>query len=140
MHMFDGRGGRLHLRNLQVYDVATEEEALRLLFRGTLNRVTSETPMNQASSRSHCIMTLTIESRHEDSAVVRRSKLHMVGCRVLCLRGTHAQASCSRCVVVCAGNRWTLLARSGRTKPRLRHNSRGLRGVTSTCRCTTSST
>ena len=78
IHMFDGRDGQLHLKNLKVYEVDTAKAALQLLFRGNLNRVTSSTPMNMASSRSHCILTLTIENRDRDSAVVRRSKLHMV--------------------------------------------------------------
>lgn len=34
--------------------------------------------MNQASSRSHCIFTLSIEARRPGSDVVRRSKLHLV--------------------------------------------------------------
>lgn len=33
------------------------------LFLGETNRTISETPMNMASSRSHCIFTLHIESR-----------------------------------------------------------------------------
>lgn len=38
----------------------------------------AETPMNLASTRSHCIFTIRITSRARDSAVVRRSKLHLV--------------------------------------------------------------
>ena len=38
----------------------------------------SETPMNLASSRSHCIFTISIDARRPDSEVVRRSKLHLV--------------------------------------------------------------
>ena len=38
----------------------------------------SETPMNMASSRSHCIFTISIEARPSGSDVVRRSKLHLV--------------------------------------------------------------
>ena len=33
------------------------------LFLGETNRTLSETPMNMASSRSHCIFTLHVESR-----------------------------------------------------------------------------
>ena len=33
------------------------------LFLGETNRTISETPMNLASSRSHCIFTLHVESR-----------------------------------------------------------------------------
>jgi kinesin family protein 6/9 len=34
--------------------------------------------MNMASSRSHCIFTVSIESREESSSIVKRSKLHLV--------------------------------------------------------------
>lgn len=45
---------------LQEVIVQSEEEAINLLFMGNVNRVTSETPMNNASSRSHCIFTLKV--------------------------------------------------------------------------------
>lgn len=48
------------------------------LFLGDTNRVVAETPLNQASSRSHCIFTLHIEARRVGESVVRRSKLHFV--------------------------------------------------------------
>lgn len=41
----------------------TEEEALNLLFLGDTNRIISETPMNLASTRSHCIFAVSVESR-----------------------------------------------------------------------------
>jgi kinesin family protein 6/9 len=48
------------------------------LFLGDTNRVVAETPLNQASSRSHCIFTLHIEARRHGDPRVRRSKLHFV--------------------------------------------------------------
>jgi hypothetical protein len=68
----------MHLRNLSAQLARTEEEALNLLFLGDTNRVISETPMNQASSRSHCLFTIAIDRRKAGSDVVRRSKLHLV--------------------------------------------------------------
>lgn len=58
--------------------VRNEEEALNLLFVGETNRTISSTPMNLASSRSHCIFTVTIEARKAGEATIRRSKLHLV--------------------------------------------------------------
>ena len=55
-----------------------EEEALNLLFLGDTNRAISETPMNMASSRSHCVFSISVESRETGSDVIRRSKLHIV--------------------------------------------------------------
>ncbi|OQR99311.1 kinesin [Thraustotheca clavata] len=68
----------VHFRNLGVYEANSEEDALNLLFLGNVNRVTSDTPMNMASSRSHSIFTILIESRRENSDLVLHSKLHIV--------------------------------------------------------------
>lgn len=50
----------------------SQEEALNLLFLGDTNRTIAETPMNQASSRSHCVFTVHIESRKPGEDIVRR--------------------------------------------------------------------
>ena len=76
--MQEDEDGRTHLRNLSAQVARSEEEALNLLFMGDTNRVISETPMNEASSRSHCIFTIGIDARRAGSDVVRRSKLHLV--------------------------------------------------------------
>ena len=54
---------------LQEVIVQSEEEAINLLFMGNVNRVTSETPMNNASSRSHCIFTLKVCCSVFDKAI-----------------------------------------------------------------------
>ncbi|KAM7376607.1 hypothetical protein PAMP_006330 [Pampus punctatissimus] len=68
----------IHLRNLSLQQSANEEEALNLLFLGDTNRMIAETPMNQASTRSHCIFTVHLCRREPGSATMRRSKLHLV--------------------------------------------------------------
>ncbi|NWU35781.1 KIF6 protein, partial [Hylia prasina] len=68
----------IHLKNLSLQPATNEEEALNLLFLGDTNRMIAETPMNQASSRSHCIFTIHISSKEPGSATIRRSKLHLV--------------------------------------------------------------
>ncbi|NWH30314.1 KIF6 protein, partial [Chloropsis hardwickii] len=68
----------IHLKNLSLQQATNEEEALNLLFLGDTNRMIAETPMNQASSRSHCIFTVHISSKEPGSATIRRSKLHLV--------------------------------------------------------------
>jgi kinesin family protein 6/9 len=50
--------GCIHLKNLSMHPAGNEEEALNLLFLGDTNRAIAETPMNLASSRSHCIFTV----------------------------------------------------------------------------------
>ncbi|XP_068088815.1 kinesin-like protein KIF6 [Hyperolius riggenbachi] len=68
----------IHLKNLSLHQASNEEEALNLLFLGDTNRMIAETPMNQASTRSHCIFTIHISSKEPGSATVRLSKLHLV--------------------------------------------------------------
>ncbi|XP_066559500.1 kinesin-like protein KIF6 isoform X2 [Amia ocellicauda] len=68
----------IHLKNLSIQKVANEEQALNLLFLGDTNRMIDETPMNIASTRSHCIFTVHVTSREPDSSTVCRSKLHLV--------------------------------------------------------------
>lgn len=63
--------GTVHTRNLQLHPARTEEDALNLLFIGDVNRMIAETPANMASSRSHCIFTMNIETRRAGSDTVR---------------------------------------------------------------------
>ena len=74
----EGREGRLELQGVKVYTPANEQQALNLLFLGWMNRSMAETAMNQASSRSHCVLTISLEQRRADSDVVRSSRLHLV--------------------------------------------------------------
>lgn len=76
--MLEDEHGNFHLKNLSMHVADTEEDALNLLFMGDTNRAIAETPMNIASSRSHCIFSIAIESRPVGSDKVRRSKLHLV--------------------------------------------------------------
>lgn len=57
----EGREGRLELQGVKVYTPANEQQALNLLFLGWMNRSMAETAMNQASSRSHCVLTISLE-------------------------------------------------------------------------------
>lgn len=70
--------GNFHLKNLSMHPADSEEEALQLLFFGDTNRAVAETPMNMASSRSHCIFSIALEARFVGTDKIRRSKLHLV--------------------------------------------------------------
>ena len=76
--LLEDDNGSFHMRNLSAHRATNEEEALNFLFLGDTNRTISETPMNMASSRSHCIFTLYIESRKPGEDTVRRAKLNLV--------------------------------------------------------------
>ena len=65
--LLEDDNGSFHMRNLSAHRATNEEEALNFLFLGDTNRTISETPMNMASSRSHCIFTLYISSRGSPS-------------------------------------------------------------------------
>ncbi|KAL4859263.1 Kinesin-like protein KIF6 [Chlorella vulgaris] len=78
VHVLEDDDARLHIRNLSLHRCDTEEQALNMLFLGDTNRVVAETPLNLASSRSHCVFTVHIEARRSGEAVVRRSKLNFV--------------------------------------------------------------
>lgn len=78
VQMLEDEHGNFHLKNLSMHPADSEEDALNLLFMGDTNRAIAETPMNMASSRSHCIFTLSLECRVVGSDTVRRSKLHLV--------------------------------------------------------------
>jgi kinesin family member 6/9 len=62
VQVLEGESG-LTLRNLNVFEVTSEDDALSLFFLGNNNRITSSTAMNEASSRSHAIFTMIIESK-----------------------------------------------------------------------------
>ncbi|KAJ1473474.1 Kif6 type kinesin-like protein, partial [Baffinella frigidus] len=71
--------GNIHLRNLSLFlTYVVQEDALNLLFLGDTNRTTSETPMNLASSRSHCIFTIFVTACQIGTDVIRKSKIHLV--------------------------------------------------------------
>ncbi|KAK9811828.1 hypothetical protein WJX72_010914 [[Myrmecia] bisecta] len=78
VHIMEDDESNIHMRNLSVHRANNEEEALNLLFLGDTNRTISETPMNMASSRSHCVFTIYVEARKAGEEVVRRSKLNLV--------------------------------------------------------------
>jgi kinesin family protein 6/9 len=78
VRMYEDEFGNFHFKNLSMNVANTEEESLNLLFMGDTNRAIAETPMNMASSRSHCIFTIAIESRVVGSDKIKRSKLHLV--------------------------------------------------------------
>jgi kinesin family protein 6/9 len=78
VQMLEDEHGNFHLKNLSMHAADNEEDALNLLFMGDTNRAIAETPMNMASSRSHCIFSVALESRVVGSDTIRRSKLHLV--------------------------------------------------------------
>ena len=77
VHREDANGS-IVLSNLSVHRADSEEDALNLLFIGDTNRVVAETPKHDASTRSHCIFIVQIESQKLGSDIKTVSKLHLV--------------------------------------------------------------
>lgn len=63
------------LKNVNVFEVRSEEEALNIFFMGNANRITESTAMNSVSSRSHAIFTVLVRSE----AVVENRTLFTTG-------------------------------------------------------------
>jgi len=76
--LFEDQHSNLHLKNLSIHTCSSEEQAIDLLMTGNFIRQVAATPMNQASSRSHCIFTLAIEGHNHMANVITTSKLHLV--------------------------------------------------------------
>lgn len=68
----------LVLKNLSTKRAETEEDLLQTLFLGDTNRVVCETPLNDKSTRSHCIFTVYLESQKMNSEVKNFSKINLV--------------------------------------------------------------
>ena len=78
VYPLENQSGHFQLKNLSVHRAENEEDALNLLFIGDTNRVVSETPKNDASTRSHCIFIIEIEVQKQGRDVRSVSKLHIV--------------------------------------------------------------
>ena len=78
IQLYEDIYGNLHLKNLSIHQIYSEQEGIDLMMMGNFIRHVSATPSNLASSRSHCIFTIALESREHDTEIVRTSKLHLV--------------------------------------------------------------
>jgi kinesin family protein 6/9 len=61
-----------------VINIVNEQEGLDLLMMGNFIRQVSSTPLNQISTRSHCVFTISIEGHQINDEVGFASKLHLV--------------------------------------------------------------
>uniref|UniRef100_A0A182NVH2 Kinesin motor domain-containing protein n=1 Tax=Anopheles dirus TaxID=7168 RepID=A0A182NVH2_9DIPT len=71
--------GDIVLQGLTEVPATTDQCAFDCLARGAAGRVVRATAMNNVSSRSHAIFTLTLQqTSRDDSTIVTRSKFHLV--------------------------------------------------------------
>ena len=81
VQILEDENGNMLLNNVNVYDVASEEDALKLFFLGNNNRITGSTAMNSMSSRSHAILTLVLSSQminNNNQTICINSKINLV--------------------------------------------------------------
>ena len=64
--------GEITVRHLSSHLAATEEVAQSLLFQGSTCRRVAETAMNQCSSRSHSIFTITLTTKTQGAEVITK--------------------------------------------------------------------
>jgi hypothetical protein len=79
VQLLEGEEG-IVLRNVNVFEVNNQDAALKLFFYGNNNRLTTSTSMNIASSRSHAVFTILIETEGlvDDKTVYTSGKLNLV--------------------------------------------------------------
>lgn len=68
------------LEGITESNITNSTEALNVLRQGSQNRSIGSTEMNVKSSRSHCVLTLTIESKKVRNNIehITMSKFHFV--------------------------------------------------------------
>ncbi|KAH7519779.1 hypothetical protein FEM48_Zijuj08G0073400 [Ziziphus jujuba var. spinosa] len=70
--------GMVAVENVTVLSISTYEELKSIIQRGSEQRHTSETQMNEESSRSHLILSIVIESTNLQTQSIARGKLSFV--------------------------------------------------------------
>ncbi|XP_077485229.1 chromosome-associated kinesin KIF4A-like [Amblyomma americanum] len=74
----EDKTGTVKVPNLTQHKVATADETLRLVGIGSASRITAATNMNICSSRSHAILTLTVEQQNESGGATTVAKMNFV--------------------------------------------------------------
>ena len=71
--------GHIEFANMKSFQVSNEEDMLNLLFVGDTNRVVCQTPLNDVSTRSHCVFM--ISSRQVNSSREQNSGKQRENCK-----------------------------------------------------------
>ena len=70
--------GKVSLQGASSFPIANTEDFSRILEMGLRHRTTKSTNMNDVSSRSHCILTVTIVQTHILTKKVKESKINLI--------------------------------------------------------------
>ncbi|XP_077512925.1 chromosome-associated kinesin KIF4B-like, partial [Amblyomma americanum] len=74
----EDKTGTVKVTNLTEHKVATADETVSLVGIGSASRITAATKMNICSSRSHAILTLTVEQQNESGGATTVAKMNFV--------------------------------------------------------------
>ncbi len=72
------RDGSVHVPGLTAMQVGTPEDIVKVMEVATKNRAVSATNMNEHSSRSHAMLSVSITSKNRITKQEHRGKLHLV--------------------------------------------------------------
>jgi len=72
------KSGRFYVKGLQEKEVMNPRDVFKLITKANKNRASHGTSMNETSSRSHLILTITVNTKDERDGSVSCSKLNMV--------------------------------------------------------------
>ena len=76
-HVHPGGSG-IYVQNLKEFHITTARDGIQLLQRGLRLRQTAMTRMNDISSRSHTIFTISLYREHSNGELFRVSKMNLV--------------------------------------------------------------
>ena len=107
--IIEEKDGATTVKGLTRVAVTSEEDCLKLLFKGEIGRTTATHLLNKHSNRSHCVFTVHVEQRSKlgGSENIKTSKLNLVdlaGSERLKKTGAETDSATKResmCVVVC---------------------------------------
>ena len=71
-------GSGIYVQNLKEFHITSAKDGIRLLQRGLKLRQTAMTRMNDISSRSHTIFTISLYREHSNGELFRVSKMNLV--------------------------------------------------------------
>jgi len=76
--LVDNKSQEIYVTDLTVEEVKTPDQVKKLIARSMINRATAATNMNERSSRSHSVFSLTIEGRNELSGQNMKGILNLI--------------------------------------------------------------
>ena len=78
LNVRESKEKEIYIEDLSEHYVSTEEDVMELIRVGSENRTTNRTNMNEISSRSHCLVIMTIHQKNIKTLEAKSGKLYLV--------------------------------------------------------------